>query len=224
MHSRILEINGKKTTLEFGHEGVLYRQSFIMYDKQTDSKWNHSTGLAMVGELAGRRLEILASRVMRWQSWKRIHPETKVLAREGRWGFMGAYVAHDQSSALGLSVGQGPEAKLYPFEVLLKREVVNDRVEPYAVVVVIDPVQKQALAFSRKMGDKTLTFKPERARSPDNPLMRDQETGSLWERLSGRAIEGPLKGSEILPLISVPWLKDRWRQIYQGGMVYSSGS
>lgn len=220
MHSRIIDLKGKKTTLEFGHEGVLYRRSFIMYDKQTDSKWNHSTGLAMMGKLAGARLDILPSRVMRWKSWKKIYPDTRVLAREGRWGFMGAYIAEDSFSALGLSVGQGPDAKLYPFDLLLKREVVNDKVEPYSVVVVIDPAEKQALAFSRKVGDRVLTFEPAKARDPEIPLMRDRETGSLWERLSGRAVEGPLKGQEILPLISVPWLTERWRQIYEGGGVY----
>jgi hypothetical protein len=68
VHSRILDIDGRMTNLDFGHEGVLYRQSFIMYDKQIDSKWNHSTGLAMSGKLAGRELRILPSRVMRWKN------------------------------------------------------------------------------------------------------------------------------------------------------------
>ncbi len=221
MHSRILEINGKKTTLEFGHEGVLYKQSFIMYDKRTDSKWNHSTGLAMAGRLAGKVLKILPSRVVRWKTWKEIYPNTKVLARKGRGGFMGTYVADHYASELGLSVGQGPKAKLYPFDVLAQKQVVNDKVGPFPVTVVIDPAGKQALAFSRKVGDRVLTFKAHKARDPERPLMRDQETGSVWNRMSGRAIEGPLKGSEVLPMISVPWLNKRWRQIHPEGTVYA---
>jgi len=224
VHSRTLEINGKQTILEFGHEGVLYRQSFIMYDKKTDSKWNHSTGLAMAGELAGHQLEILPSRVMRWDSWKIIHPNTKVLARQGRWDFMGSYVAREHFAAFGLSVGQGPQAKLYPYDVLLKHEVVNDVVTPQAIVVVIDPADKQAMAFSRKVADKTLTFQPVKSKDSKSLLMRDQETKTLWDRLSGKAMEGTLKGREIEPLISVPWLRERWQQIYREGLVYRKPS
>ncbi len=220
MHSRILNIEGKKTTLEFGHEGVLYRQSFVMYDKQTDSKWNHSTGLAMSGKLAGRELEFLPSRVMRWETWKRIYPNTKVLARAGRFDFMGTYVADDHYGALGLSVGLGPKAKLYPFDTLLREEVVNDRVEPQDVVVIIDRSRKQAVAFSRKVDGKTLTFKPAAADKDKTLLMTDEQTGTLWERLSGRAVKGQLMGQEILPTVSVTWLVDRWKQIYSDGVIY----
>jgi len=220
VHNRNIDLNGKKTTLEFGHEGVLYRQSFIMYDKQTDTKWNHSTGLAMAGKLTGTRLEILPSWVVRWSQWKSMHPNTEVLARVGRGGFMGTYVADRNAAEFGLSVGQGPQAKLYPYDLLSTREVVNDVVTPYDIVVVFDPGHKAAMAFSRKIDKQTLTFEPAKAKSPETLLMRDRETGSLWERLSGKAIEGKLKGKSILPLISVPWLKDRWRQIYPDGLIY----
>jgi Protein of unknown function (DUF3179) len=223
VHSRILDIDGKKTTLDFGHEGVLYRQSFIMYDKQTDTKWNHSTGLAMSGKLAGRELQILPSRVMRWKNWKRIYPKTRVLAREGRFDFMGTYLGGDDYGALGLSVGLGPRAKLYPFEALMRQEVVNDKVEPLDVVIVIEPNSKQAVAFSRKVDGKTLTFQPVGAAKSKMLLMRDEQTGTLWERLSGRAVKGKLNGREILPTISVPWLLERWKQIYKDGIVYHRG-
>ena len=220
VHSRNIELKGEKVTLEFGHEGVLYKKSFIMYDKRTDSKWNHSTGLAMAGKLVGTELKILPSRMMRWKSWKRIYPNTQVLAREGRGGFMGAYVADRYASELGLSVGQGPTAKLYPFDILLEKPVVNDVLGPYPILVVMDPLNKQAMAFSRRVSDRVLTFKA--VKSGDNaiPLMRDQETGSVWNRVSGRAIEGPLKGAEVLLMISVPWRKERWRHILEDGVEY----
>ncbi len=220
MHSRFVQIDGEKKILEFGHEGVLYRQSFVMYDTLTDSKWNHSTGLAMAGKLAGTQLELQPSWVVRWDKWKSMHPNTKVLARAGRGGFMGTYVADQHYSAFGLSVGLGPQAKLYPYDLLLKEEIVNDLVTPYSVVVVIDPAHKQAMAFSRTVGDKTLIFKPAKAKASGKLLMRDGATGTLWDRFSGEAIEGPLKGKSILPLISVPWLQERWRQIYQDGIIY----
>ncbi len=55
------ELDGK--TYTFGHEGVLYRQSFVMYDKQTDSLWVHTTGEAIKGALKGKVLTFLPSTV-----------------------------------------------------------------------------------------------------------------------------------------------------------------
>ena len=130
------------------------------------------------------------------------------------------YVADRYASELGLSVGQGPNAKLYPFDILLEKPVVNDEVGPFHVVVVMDTVNKQAMAFSRKVSGRVLTFKPITGTDDATLIMRDQETGSVWNRVSGRAIEGPLKGAEVLPLISVPWLKDRWRDIHDDGAEY----
>lgn len=137
---------------------------------------------------------------------------------------MGTYVADEQYSSFGLSVGQGPQAKLYPYNLLLKKEIVNDVVPPHPVVVVIDSVHKQAMAFSRKIGDQNLLFVPARAKTPGTPLMRDEATGTSWDRFSGEAIEGPLRGKSLLPLISVPWLRDRWRQIYKEGTIYQGPS
>ncbi len=191
-----------------------------MYDKQTDTKWNHSTGLAMAGKLTGMRLEILPSWVVRWGQWKSMHPNTKVLAREGRGGFMGTYVADRHVSEFGLSVGQGPRAKLYPYELLARQEVLNDVVTPNDVLVVFDPQHKEAMAFSRNTDNRSLTFEPAKPQRAGQLTMRDRETGSVWERLTGKAIDGKLKGQTILPLISVPWLKERWRQIYPDGLIY----
>jgi len=178
----------------------------------------------MAGKLAGRQLEILPSWVVRWEKWKAMHPATTVLARQGRGGFMGTYTADEQFSLFGLSVGQGPQAKLYPHDLLLKQEVVNDVVTPHALVVVIDPTHKQAMAFSRKIDDRTLTFEPVKGKSPAALLMRDREIGTLWDRFSGKAVEGRLRGKVILPLISVPWLEDRWREIYPNGIIYQDPS
>ena len=55
---------GEKT-YSFGHEGVLYRRSFIMYDKQTESLWIHTTGEAVKVDrsASGRRTTAGGSRL-----------------------------------------------------------------------------------------------------------------------------------------------------------------
>ncbi len=59
-----------ETTYSFGHEGILYRQSFIMYDKQTYSKWIHTTGEAVQGPCKGKVLTFLPNTVTSWKKWK----------------------------------------------------------------------------------------------------------------------------------------------------------
>ena len=59
MHDR--RVNGK--TLSFGHAGILYRNSFVMYDRETESLWVHVTGRAEVGPREGWQLRFMPSTV-----------------------------------------------------------------------------------------------------------------------------------------------------------------
>ena len=122
MYSR--EVDGK--VLDFGHEGVLFRRSFIMYDKQTGSLWVHTLGEAVKGELKGKQLEFLPSTVTSFGRWKKLYPKTTVLTGRKAQGFMGAFNLGRNFARYGLSVGQGRTAKLYPYSLLAEKRVVND--------------------------------------------------------------------------------------------------
>src|SRR5439155_1161397 len=78
-------------TLSFGHEGILYENSFVMYDRKTESLWVHVTGRAVWGPLKGKQLEFVPSTVTTWSQWKAAHPRTLVLPGFRRGGFMGTY-------------------------------------------------------------------------------------------------------------------------------------
>ena len=69
---------------EFGSSGFLFRSNKLMYDRQTNSLWNHLTGEPVIGELAqsGIRLERLPVVVTSWGEWRRQHPATTVLDPE----------------------------------------------------------------------------------------------------------------------------------------------
>jgi hypothetical protein len=72
-------------TLRFGVSGKLWRNSLIMYDKETGSEWSQVTGEAIAGPLKGHRLEkLLASdRSSRVLDWLRTHPGAVVLRARG---------------------------------------------------------------------------------------------------------------------------------------------
>ncbi len=228
-----MSIQGDTVTLRFGHEGVLYRGAFVMYDHQTESKWNHATGLALKGPLAGRHLKQLPARLVLWREWRRQHPNTDVLVSTGAQnlleylaGWVSDYEAGPANlEAFGVSFGRGPRTRLYPFVHLARRPVINDTVARRPVLVTMEPETLQTAVFSRRVGGRVLSFAPVDAGDtgplgPSRPLMRDHGTGTLWERLSGRAIRGPLEGETLRPLVGVVWNRDRWEQIHPEGTVY----
>ena len=200
MYSRV--VNGK--TLTFGHEGILYRKSFIMYDRQTSTLWVHTTGQAIRGKLKGSRLEFIPSVVTTWGRWKRDHPFTTVLTGRKARGFMGSYSLAKKPRKYGLSVGQGEKVKLYPFSVLIDNPVINDTFEGRAIVVALDRETLTARAYSR--GNRSFKLKEGKLVDGD---------GKAWDLLTGSGDEDTLS-----PLAATTWLTDRWRGFYPDSLVY----
>jgi hypothetical protein len=52
-----------------------------------------------------------------------------------------------------------------------------------------------------------------------NFIMRDQETGSWWQQVTGEAIQGPLKGQRLRPVFHDELTFGLWKQEQPGGRV-----
>jgi hypothetical protein len=52
-----------------------------------------------------------------------------------------------------------------------------------------------------------------------NFLMRDEETGSWWQQITGKAIFGPLKGEQLEPVLSDELTFGLWKQESPNGQV-----
>ncbi len=192
-------------TLTFGHEGVLYKNSFVMYDKETGSLWVHTTGEAVKGRLKGSRLEFLPSMVTPWATWKQKYPRTRVLTGRRARGMMGSFALERALERYGLSVGQGRAVKLYPFDLLTRKIVVNDTFDGKKIVVVFDRESATAAAFER--GELEFSW--------SRGAMRDAG-GQAWDPLKGTSGD-----RSLVPLPATPWLVERWRAFYPKAEVYS---
>lgn len=211
--------------LEFGHAGILYENSFVMYDRGTESLWVHVTGKAEVGPLEGKQLEFMPSTVTTWANWKQHHPETTVLPGFRRGGFMGTYTGLSDTGDIGLAVVVRFKGKLYPFEVLAARTVVNDTFNGTEVLVYYSERDGTATAWNRKLDERALTFvESERKDAEGNTLLEDKETGSLWSGLRGVALAGRLAGRELEQLLYNPILNERFTAFYPDGPVFDTGS
>lgn len=124
-------VNGKPT--EFGVSGKLVQSNLVMYDRQTETLWQHATGEAIAGELVGERLTQFPIETTTWGLWKEAHPDTQVLSQDtGSGRSYDSYPYGDYESsgrflfppdktddrlhpkAIGYGVEIGNEFKFYP--------------------------------------------------------------------------------------------------------------
>ena len=68
-------------TYTFQVSGKLWRNSFIMEDRETSTSWSHVTGRALSGPGRGAQLQALPSVHTTWAEWKKAHPDTTVLKK-----------------------------------------------------------------------------------------------------------------------------------------------
>jgi len=65
--------------LEFGTTGKLRNSDLVMYDRQTESWWQQFGGDAIAGEMTGKRLRLIPSRLESFDRFRRRFPNGQVL-------------------------------------------------------------------------------------------------------------------------------------------------
>lgn len=84
---------------------------------------------------------------------------------------------------------------VYPFDELAQHGPANDVIAGVPIAVVLDPLARDRWrVFHRVVEERTLTLAVSEGR------LMDAETGTTWDPVSGRALEGPLLG-EILDIL-----------------------
>ena len=196
----------------FGVSGKLIMNAVVMYDHQSDTLWSQFLSRGVKGPLANQPLEIVPVIQTTWQQWLNLHPDTLVLDKRGAYrgdtyegyysggsaGILGEANKDDRLPRKELVMGMVASglAKAYPFSVISEQTVINDHFAGEAVVVTFEPISESGAAFERRLDGRTLTFEPA-AQRQGITLVRDLETGSLWQVLTGQAVEGPLFGQRL---------------------------
>ena len=225
------EIDGE--TYTFGVSGKLLRNILVMYDRETNSEWSQVLGEALTGPLKGTKLELVASSRMSWKEWREQYPDTLALRKPKYTGF-DSYDSYYRSDAAGLvgetfrddrleikqlvvGVNVADKAIAYPYFELEASPVLNDAVAERKLLVTFNAETESIGVFDREVDGRTLTFSELES---DNHNMKDQETGSTWNRLTGQGIEGPLKGKALtkIPYTSSFWFG--WKDNYPDTLVY----
>ena len=214
----------------FGVAG-LDQGTMIMYDAETDSRWSQLVGAAVSGAMKGRRLEKVPSAMTTWANWRELHPDTTVYvkrstpyaARFTGSGFAGVAEAREgpvEAEDLVIGVEGHIEARAY----LARRmasggRLVHDELEGAPIAVFLSEDLTTARVYDLRLDDRSLKLELH-----DGDRLRDVETGSTWEPLSGEAVDGPLKGRRLKPLVSTYSLWFAWHKYRPDTSLHGEGS
>jgi len=211
--------------LRLGVSGLLRNSDLVMWDSTTLSLWQQITGEAIVGELAGTKLEVIPTGIVSFEQFAADFPDGRSLSADSGFGrgtygvnpYRG-YSSSDSpflfsgdidgrfpalSRVVGVDIGVG---KAYPFSVLESERAVNDSVNGERVVVWLagdtaDALDEQAIAISQEIGtavafSRILDGRELTFTASDNDTFLDDQTGTTWSVL-GRAIDGELAGAQL---------------------------
>lgn len=223
----VREFDGKVNS--FGVSGNLWRDALVMYDRETESYWSHLSGIAIKGKYKGTQLKSLPVQHLKWSEWKKIHPDSKVLVKS-RFTTRSSYDSYNNSmdrlgivgtvnfdrrldgkdKVLGLIVDDIP--LVFPHKYFAGTNSVNYSIAGVNLLVVYSKDAEVATAYNRQVGEQLLTF--ETAESSDGHYVKDIETGTLWNGLSGEAVDGKLKGYKLESVVGTQAFWFGWRGFY----------
>ena len=91
------------------------------------------------------------------------------------------------------------------------------------MLVTFGPPSELGMIFNRNVEGRSLTFEATSETANGLTLMKDLETGTSWEALTGRAIGGPLVHAELrrIPYEYSFWFA--WKDLHPQTEIYTPG-
>ena len=72
-------------TLDFAVSGLLRNSDLVMYDRNTETLWQQSTGRAIIGNLVGARLEWVPATIVSFGQFREAFPDGLVMSEDTGW-------------------------------------------------------------------------------------------------------------------------------------------
>ena len=196
---------------DYGYRFHGWRRGVLVVEGPDGSLWSALTGVAFAGPKRGERLEPIPHLTTTWEHWLMLHPESTAydlfdgrkyaaaplpedLSAEAR-ASMGEVDARLEPLAEVLGVDAGGAARAFPVGDAGERACFIDTVGGEPIAVFWYRPTRTAVAFSRKLGERTLELFAD-AVSPETAPFKDRDTGTRWT-LAGRGVDGPLRGEEL---------------------------
>jgi quercetin dioxygenase-like cupin family protein len=231
------EIDGKRLHFEYDS---MTNANEVHWDRETGSRWQQSTGEANSGPLKGRTLTLYPFILTTWKEWRARYPNTQILAPAPGYAERIPILRPRQRQALRSGEGAAPagsfskddrlrpremiagltagsETMAFPIAAMRTARVANERVGGVPVVVIHQPSSDTTTAFEARVSGKVLTFE---AANADASAVVDTGTRTTWNAY-GLALRGPLKGTQLKPLILIPEFWFAWSQFRPGTRLFT---
>lgn len=84
---------------------------------------------------------------------------------------------------------RGETVRMYPMRILMRTEIINDRVDGVPIAATWCPLCDSAVVFDRRLGDRVVELGVSGTLRASNLVMFDRHTGDLWQQASARPVE-----------------------------------
>lgn len=209
----------KRFTL--GVSGRLKDNNLIMWDEETGSLWSQILGTALHGDSKGMELDMLPAVFTGLGTWKRMHPDTRVLDLETveakPWFYTtddlakGRVRARGGEAVLGIGLRHGGDTLGVPLPLLHERGVIATSIGGTPLVAVWHNGEKAALVYEAELGGSTLDLELR-----DGKLVEKNGARS-WDALRGTRDDGDGPALKRFPYL--PTYVRAWSTYYPDGRV-----
>ena len=124
---------------KFGVSGLLRNSDLVMYDRNTESLWQQSSGRAIVGTMVGARLNYVPASVVTVAQLRLAYPDALVMSRDTGWDRpygQNPYRGYDNPESGG------------PYTFFFNRDEIDNRLPPAERVVSIEGPSGAAIAYA----------------------------------------------------------------------------
>jgi len=225
-------------TYSFGVSGLLRHSDLVMYDRRTESLWQQLSGEAIVGDMVGSQLKRAPAQIISFDQFRSAHKDGLVLSRKTGYRRpygQNPYAGYDDISNSPfryhgknddrlkpmekvIAVSITGLDKAYPYSVTRKLRVINDKIANVPLAVfhadgALSALDKARIDSSRQVGStgvferrfegRLLSFRY------NDGQFHDEQTDSTWD-ITGRAIQGPLKGKQLTRIVHGDYFAFAW--------------
>ncbi len=229
-------VDGKP--IRFGVSGRLWRDSLVMFDRETFSLWSQVLGAGVAGPMAGRELDEIPSQLTTWGEWKQRHPGTLALVKPSRVRGSNYEAYHQDPRTIGVVGRRHSDHRLpgkalvlglerddrfaaVPLSLLAQVPVLNTRALDLPLAVFSPPGGSAAMAFERTLDGETLTF--DQTTHQGAFQVQDQASG-IWSWQTGECLAGPCQGKRLRRVRGTVVYWGVWAQFHPESEVIISGN
>jgi len=119
-----------------------------------------------------------------------------------------------RDNELVLAIDYRGVKRVYPLQILVWHEIVNDTIAGDPILVTYCPLCGSGIAYLRELDGEAVEFGTTGRLYNSNLVMYDRKTGTWWTQIDGKAIVGELTGRELteVSIDTVSWRE--WKSVH----------